>query len=259
MTTLAKSLTLLLSLNISHGWTSTKNNVSRCGQSNSNALYMAKQKRALLDVMDSSSPISVEDDIDAAYEQEEASAEIIKGFTDEDFYGIDSDVGGVGLAKNSAILISGSADGSAAVPDGLSRYSDIQSINEIKGNVVCKGFYKGDSETEFDFATKAASVALSTTPNFSLSNSQGSTICINICGGDELLLRDSLDAANAILKGLDFPDDSDVRFNSLSDSRFEIGAASIVVVVSDEGDSKVFEFGGNYYELTSSSIVEDKE
>lgn len=216
----------------------------------------AKQKRAMLFQEIGGVPGNRDDDIEMekAMDAEEAEygSEVIKGFTDADLIGLEDSQGGVGLANRSTILINGVVSGDEGIsPNDLIRYKQVRKVDSMGSvSVVCSGYHAADPETEFNAATTAANNALSGAPNFSVS--QAEALCINVCGGEDLSVGDSLNAINTLVEGLDVSSSAKIVFNSISDATFAVSSASIAVCIGE--DYKVFQHDGNYYELSDDDI-----
>uniref|UniRef100_A0A7S4UZL3 Uncharacterized protein n=1 Tax=Ditylum brightwellii TaxID=49249 RepID=A0A7S4UZL3_9STRA len=200
--------------------------------------------------------------------------DIIKG---EEVGGSDFDEGqgGVRLAMESAIKITGTLEKSSSSPPKIldianpTRYTKMTEFNmedddvikatmESSGvTLICTGtgkeMYKDPgsaTEAEITFApVEAARSALSSTPSASLSNAKN--VVLNFVGGDELILNEVLEGAVELIDGLDIGDGCMVNFNSLCHSSFPVDMASVTVVATkgeaasgDEGEGVAGSVGG---------------
>mmetsp|Transcript_37172 Transcript_37172/g.54372 ORF Transcript_37172/g.54372 Transcript_37172/m.54372 type:complete len:258 (-) Transcript_37172:41-814(-) len=200
-----------------------------------------------------------------------ALKDIIKG---EEVGGSDFDEGqgGVRLAMESAIKITGTLEKSSSSPPKIldianpTRYTkmtefnmdDIKATMESSGvTLICTGtgkeMYKDPGsaiEAEITFApVEAARSALSSTPSASLSNAKN--VVLNFVGGDELILNEVLEGAVELIDGLDIGDGLMVNLNSLCHSSFPVDMASVTVVATkgeaasgDEGEGVAGSVGG---------------
>lgn len=223
----------------------------------------AKQKRALLESIIDDSVLPVSDSIEAAFQEQEESGEgnVIRGFTDEDFIGnMDEGSGGVQLAMDSCIVVSGNFVSGVPTPSGLSRYSSIRDSssdrNDSNTAVLASGYYYNAEDDVFDVASQAAVLALKSMST-TTSAATSSSVCVIVAGGDGLLLQDSLQAVNVVQDGLS--NANKLEFYSVSGAEFGDGAAASVTVLSRSSSSneekKVFEFNGKWYELVEDDLV----
>ena len=250
ITALLQVLTLLPKI---HGW-STNVVVPSNKLSFHRTVLSAKTKRALQESLDTSTSNSNNaDSLESAFQEQEENVEVIRGFTDEDFVGMDTTVGGVALALENVIVIQGKLDDNnkEVIPSDLIRYSRVTKLTGGGPKKIAGGYYAGNAETEFDVACQAANVAVK-----GLSSGSDSGACrVVICGGDELLLSDSLDAISALSNSITIEE-----FYSVSDSQFPNGAASVTVLpLSTENDDVILEYNGEWFALHKDDIVTAQE
>lgn len=170
-----------------------------------------------------------------------------------DAVSVNEDEGGVGLAKRSAIKITGvSRKGQESEAQDLIRYesmkeldiSSAKSILEKSGcSVLCSGvgdeLYK-DPGTSNRYADKLVLLAPSEAVKAALASAaskisvgEAKTVAFNFLGGDDLVMGEVLDACDVLVNELDIPDKTKVTFNSMSFTDFKEGRCSLTVVASD--------------------------
>jgi len=210
-----------------------------------------KQRNALKEAIDTG-VLPASDEYETVFDDQES--EVIKGFTDEDFVGVDQNAGGVGLAERSAILISGSYEDGSARPTELKRFSSIRECTSMPSSVLCTGSYTAaNSEDEFDLSVRAGDALIKAVA--ADNKVKGKTnIQINLCGGDETLLSDFLQTVNNIVGNVDEIDADSLTFNSIGDAKFGNDSASVTIV---EENSLVFAFGDSKkcYELVEDDVL----
>jgi len=180
---------------------------------------------------------------------------VIQGTKEEEI--IDEGLGGVRLAKECALKISGKArkkkSQTEAEATDLKRYDKVveldwekvRGVAEAAGNeVVCTGggkeLYKdpGDSVSkEIYLAPMEAAVdALSSAPTAK----DAECVVINVLGGEDLILHQAMEAVKYIVQGLQLSDKAKIVFHSLCHSSFPLEYASVTVVArgSKEDDQK---------------------
>lgn len=161
---------------------------------------------------------------------------------------LDENLGGVGLAKRSAVKISGA--GSDA--QELVRYDRVQLIDEGVAKsimekagcqILCTGSGKelyqdpGSSNRVEDRVVRlapheAAKSALAAASGAALGE-ETKAVVFNFAGGDELILGEVLEACDMLASGLGgIPSKAKVKFNSMSFADFPSDVCTVTVVAS---------------------------
>ena len=164
----------------------------------------------------------------------------------------DEGLGGVRLARENAIKVSGVFENDSIEAKNLARYTKVTEVSEeiisktgggitIISTGMGKELYKdpGASTTkEIVYAPlDAVKNALSSVPNASVSNAN--KVVLNFLGGDDLMIFEVMDAAKTMVDGLDTKKQTQVTFNSLCHSQFPNEVASVTVVAtSGNSDDK---------------------
>mmetsp|Transcript_3802 Transcript_3802/g.7373 ORF Transcript_3802/g.7373 Transcript_3802/m.7373 type:complete len:261 (-) Transcript_3802:427-1209(-) len=164
----------------------------------------------------------------------------------------DENEGGVGLAKRSAIKITGvSATEKGSTAQDLVRYERMQEIEKSsvisvmeksECYLVCSGSGKelyqdpgksGDVDGKVIKLApiEAAKNALSSMAS-AVAVSEEQTVMMNFLGGDELIIGEVLEACDLLVGGLDLPAKTKVKFNSISFDEIAEDVCSVVVVAA---------------------------
>jgi len=177
---------------------------------------------------------------------------------EEDTESWDLSLGGVGLAMDSAIRISGAASaasGGDADFTKMDRFNALAEASEADVNaamsttgaaLIASGMgqelYKDPGLTtvrEVTYAPVDAVVkALSSTPN-AAALSGAKSIAVNFLGGNDLISGEAVDAANLLVQNMDFgPKNVKIVVNAVSYKDIPDGTASVTVMaVGGEGGS----------------------
>ena len=200
----------------------------------------------------------------------------------------DENEGGVGLAKRSAIKISGvSNKGKGTDAQELLRYEKIQELDDATAKsimekaectLLCSGTGKemyqdpGSSYRYEDKVIKLAPIeaaqnALSSMASAVTIGEDTKSVAINFLGGDELIIGEVMQACDILVDGLDFPAKPKVQFNSLSYNDIPADTCSVAVVASggktgglDGVDASVakgelYVSGGKWFTVTEGDIT----
>jgi hypothetical protein len=198
---------------------------------------------------------------------------------------LNENLGGVGLAKRSAIKITGTAKkggkADADILKDLYRYEKMRALSEAEVKsamekygckLVCSGFGKElyyfpeDSARVDDRVIKlcpeeAAKDALASASSIG----DAKHIIMNFLGGDDLIYGEVKNACDMLVEQLDIPDKAKIKFNSMCFQEFEAGTCSVTVVAHDgqsagtEGvdesiaKGEVYQYNGKWY----TSVKED--
>uniref|UniRef100_A0A7S4INK5 Subtilisin n=1 Tax=Odontella aurita TaxID=265563 RepID=A0A7S4INK5_9STRA len=165
----------------------------------------------------------------------------------------DLSLGGVGLAMDSVIKVSGDVDveSNEAEPNGLGRYSKPTEFNEadvkdVMGKagvtLVCSGLgnelYKDPGLTTTMDVTYSPSDAvrdaLSSVPSASVSSAK--SVVLNFLGGDDLMWAEVVDACTLMMEGLDLSDNAQVTFNSACHKDFPEKYCSVTAIAVEGAD-----------------------
>ena len=209
--------------------------------------------------------------------------QFIKADGEEEVF--DDNAGGVGLAKRCAIKCIGSVQSSS---DGESEFNDLiryDKLTSIDKSVVDKfdgvtilAFGEG-KETYQDpdqsnrvedrviklAPTEAIQQALANISNVNVEKDQ--SVSFNFLGGDDLILKEVIDASDMLANNLELDSKIKVAFNSISYSDFPNDECS-VTVVSSEGKTggssgvdeslargEVYSMGGEWYTVSEEDVI----
>lgn len=209
--------------------------------------------------------------------------QFIKADSEEEVY--DDNAGGVGLAKRCAIKCIGSVQSSS---DGESEFNDLiryDKLTSIDKSVVDKfdgvtilAFGEG-KETYQDpgqsnrvedrvirlSPMEAIQQALSNVSNVNIEKDQ--SVTFNFLGGDDLILKEVIDASDMLANNLEFESKIKVAFNSISVADVPNDECS-VTVVSSEGKTngltgvdesiargEVYSMGGEWYTVSEEDVI----
>ena len=213
---------------------------------------------------------------------------VIKG-EDVDAEIVDPGLGGVRLAEESAIKIVGDVKhkpGSAdPKPMDLLRYTQVKEISEADVNkagikIVTVGLGKELYKDPGTGTTKEVSYApLDAVRDATMglgSTQDVETVVINFLGGNNLQMREVLDATQQMVINLDVKTSTKINFNSVSHKMFPLEQVTITVVgvpkkgENSEGDKlrgadkslsegEVYFRDGKYYTLVEEDITNEIE
>jgi len=174
---------------------------------------------------------------------------VIRGIEEEDL--IDEGLGGVRLAIESAILVSGQYDKKADefTLEELKRYSKLAEIEDpsllqsSNSTVIGAGLgvecYHDPGTTttkRIDYAPlEAARDLLKSFDASSLTNAQ--SLSVNVLGGDELVINEAVEGALEVVRGVELPSKCKVSMRSLCDSSLPPTKASITLVANSGSGS----------------------
>eukprot|EP00536_Pseudo-nitzschia_multiseries_P001641 jgi/Psemu1/300893/fgenesh1_kg.21_\ len=202
----------------------------------------------------------------------------------DDYVQGDDSLGGVGLARDSAIKIVGAikhkpgkADSS---PQDLLRYNNLSSVDEATvqsalkssgSTILCTGqgveLYTDPGQTtkkEVFFGPQEAIKDAFTT---AASAMESDTLVFNFLGGDDLMLGEVLEASNDLVVAMDIATKAKISFNSVSHKSIPSGTCAVTVVsvgsAADDSLSgvekaiaqgEVYSRDGSWYTLEESDI-----
>lgn len=166
---------------------------------------------------------------------------VIRG-EDENATPFDVGSGGVRLAEESAIKISGDVKhkpGSAnPKPSELSRYKKLQEVPESLLNglkIVCTGRGKENFADPGEGTTKEVTLSPLDAVRDATLNNLGTAqdvdaLAINFLGGDDLMITEVLNAVEQLVLNLDVKTSTKITFNSLCHTSLPLGESSLTVV-----------------------------
>lgn len=174
---------------------------------------------------------------------------LIKG-EDEDATPFDVGAGGVRLAAESAIKVSGDVNhkpGSAnPKPAELLRYTKMQEVTDaqVASNgvkIVCSGRGSEDFKDPGDTTNKEVTLSPLDAVRDAM-NSAGTTqdvdaLVINFLGGDDLMIMEVLNAVEQLVLNLDVKTNAKISFNSLCHTSIPQGQTTLTVVGIMNGES----------------------
>lgn len=178
---------------------------------------------------------------------------IISGTKDEDL--IDEGAGGVRLAKESAIKISGKGkDG-----ETLTRYTQLTEL-DLAGDssVLAKGLGKEffqDPGKGLQADIKYAPIeAIQDALNQISTSDLNGKIILNFCGGDDLKTMEVSSAIELFL-ALTKMDEKNIMFNSMCHTSFPEEVCTVTIVRDDgESSGEVYHHSGKWYTLLEQDI-----
>lgn len=199
----------------------------------------------------------------------------------ENDFALDPNTGGVGLAAESAIKVTGDVKhkpGSAnPKPAELLRYTQLQEVSEDQvssssSRIVCTGrgqeLYKDPGSTPNKEIILAPLDAVRDALNAAGSTQDAEQLVVNFLGGDDLQVLEVLQAIEQLVLNLDVKTSTKIGFNSLCHTSFPMEQASLTLVAlnkggSDEGlngvakalaDGEVYFQDGKYYTVAKEDI-----
>ena len=167
----------------------------------------------------------------------------------------DENAGGVGLAKRTAVKISGvSRKGENSEAQDLIRYkkmreldvAEAKSILEEAGcQLLCVGAgkeiyeYLGSANLPFEnnivlAPTDATRNALASVASELTIREDVKSVTMNFLGGDELILGEVMEACDLLVNDLDLPPKAKVKFNSVSFGEIPTDVCTVTVVASTD-------------------------
>jgi hypothetical protein len=203
---------------------------------------------------------------------------------EEDYKQGDDSMGGVGLARESAIKIVGDIQhkpGKAdCIANDLVRYTKLSATNEAtvqsalkstESFVLCTGqgveLYKDPGETTNKEVFYGPREAIKDALTNAASAMESEYLVFNFLGGDDLMLGEVTDASTELVLDLDIPTKTKISFNSLSHNTIPSGTCTVTVVsVGNPGDDslsgiekaisqgEVYSRDGNWYTVAESDI-----
>lgn len=202
----------------------------------------------------------------------------------DDYVQGDDSMGGVGLARESAVKIVGDIKhkpGKAeSLPKDLLRYNKLSSVDEAAvenalktsgSSILCTGqgveLYKEPGQTTnkevFFGPQEAIKDAIATAASAMESNA----LVFNFLGGDDLILGEVLEASSDLVVALDIATKAQITFNSVSHRSIPSGTCAVTVVsvggAADDSLSgvekaialgEVYSRDGTWYTLEESDI-----
>lgn len=169
---------------------------------------------------------------------------------------IDEGLGGVRLAQESAVKITGEVrhkPGSAeSRPMDLVRYTGMTTVEESKmkdvlgkigGKIIATGqgteLYKDPGDTLEKIVKLGPLEAIKDAVSGAASAIEEKELVLNFLGGDDLVLGEVLDAANELVVMMDIATKAKVSLNSLCLSSIPSGTCTVCVVSVGEGEASV--------------------
>lgn len=192
----------------------------------------------------------------ASFRPTQLNAYIESDSVDEGFEG-----GGLELAVDNAILISGSVDKKGkAIAKEMKHYTKVSKsdIGNFGCKVICKGdgqeIYKDPGLSSEKIIALAPFTAVENALNAIESEDKSGAISINFTGGDDLMVHEVLGSVEKIVSGLGLS--SKVEFRSLCEPSFPMEKCG-VAVVSFDGDSEghIYYNDGAWYTLSEDDTI----
>lgn len=175
---------------------------------------------------------------------------------------MDPKANGMGLALDSAILVSGGVDKKGvAIAKEMKHYSKVtkSDSSNLVGKVICKGegqeIYKDPGLSTEKIIALAPLTAVENALKTLESNEKSGNIYINFAGGDDLMVHEVLDGVGNMVSALELS--SNIEFRSLCEPSFPMEKCG-VAVLSFDGDSsegQLFYNEGEWYTLLEDDVV----
>ena len=175
--------------------------------------------------------------------------------------GLDPKGGGLGLAMDNGILISGSVDKKGtAIAKEMNHYSKVikSDISSLGAKVLCKGegveLYKDPGLATEKLITFSPHSAVEDALSAIESQDKDGSIFINFAGGDDLMVHEVLEGVQMMVEGMNLS--SNVEFRSLCEPTFSERKCDVAVVsVSGDSNGQIYYNGGEWYTLSEDDIV----
>lgn len=197
-------------------------------------------------------------------------AGVIKG-EEEDSVPFDVGRGGVRLAEQSAIKISGTVKHKPGKADSrpmeLTRYDNIIQIEESAATavlkktgskIICTGsgveLYADPGEGTTADIKLAPMEAIKDAVAGASSAMDSTTLVLNFLGGDDLMMFEVLEASSQMVLMLDVATKANVLFNSLCHSSVPAGTCTVSVISVGESDGEEHGFSGKEKAIASGEI-----
>lgn len=192
--------------------------------------------------------------------------------------------GGVLLAMDSAIKVTGTVSGGGADATNLLRYEKLTEASEADVNaalassgsaVICTGtgaeLYKDPGLSTVEEITlgpmDAVAKALSSSPNVAALTGAKSVV-INFLGGNDLIMEEVVDAANALVQNMGDSAPSKMKFNTISHKGIADGTASVTVMAAGGGkadgalgkvvsNGEAYFYQGKWYAVLDEDMIKD--
>ena len=207
----------------------------------------------------------------------------------EDFVENEEGLGGVKLAKESAVKVVGDIQhkpGKAeSSPNDLLRYKNLKSVDEstvqnvlknVGSTIICSGQgveeYKDPGQTTNKVVLYAPLEAVKNAITNAASAMESEKLVLNFLGGDDLMVGEVMEAGSELVLALDIPTKTKISFNSISHKTIPSGTCSITVVsvggqASDSlsgvekavAQGEVYSRDGNWYTVEESDINTDTD
>lgn len=187
---------------------------------------------------------------------------------------LDPKAGGIGLAMDNAITISGSVDSKGnAVPKELKHYSQVIPLDIISASqdmgpkILCTGegveIYKDPGETTIRSITlapiSAVENALADVSQGQVEMKSGDKLFITFAGGDDLMVHEVLEGVEKMVKGLSNVASSGnrVEFRSLCEPSFPMEKCGVAaVIVGKESNGQFYYNEGKWYTVSEDDFVD---
>lgn len=186
-------------------------------------------------------------------------AYIASDSVDDDF---DPNAGGIGLAMENAICISGSVDKKGgAIAKEMNRYTKVVKMSDVGATVICKG----DGAEIYQDPGLSTEKSISLAPISAVQSALGAIendvkdgqIYINFAGGDDLLVHEVLEGVQQMVSGLNLTT-SKVTFRSMCEPSFAMDKCGVAVISVDESSSspegQIYYYEGSWYTLSEDDI-----
>jgi hypothetical protein len=160
--------------------------------------------------------------------------------------------GGIRLAMETAVKAKGDIKHGPGKADAklneLIRYNKmtlveesqvVSALGKVNGSILCKGSGKESYQDPGSGTEKivilAPRQAIKDALNEAGSASTANELILNFLGGDDLIMKEVIEAANELVLDLDAATSTKIRFNSISHSSIPAGTCTIATVVKSKG------------------------
>jgi hypothetical protein len=184
----------------------------------------------------------------------------LNGYIESDSVDAEYESGGLDLAIENTILVSGSVDKKGtAIAKEMKHFSKV--INTDLASSGCKVFCKGEGQEIYKDPGLSTEKIISLAPYSAVENALNSIesenkdgdIFINFTGGDDLMLHEVLGSIEKLVSGLGLS--SKVQFNSLCEPSFPMEKCSVVAVSSGDCNGQIYYNSGSWFTLSDDDAV----
>lgn len=175
---------------------------------------------------------------------------------------LDPKLGGLGLANDNAIMISGDVDKKGmAIAKDMKHFKQVikTDVSKIGGKVLCKGegaeLYQDPGMSTDKIITLAPISAVEKALQSVDSADKNGNIFVTFSGGGDLMVHEVLEGVQNMVEGLALK--SKVSFRSLCSPSFPLEKCGVAVVsLDDKSDGNIYFNEGEWYTLSEDDFVD---